>query len=364
LKVQQTSERGKRRSGSGSVRQGGGYLVSGSVDFEVGDSMADEPAIDVFISSTCNDLTDARDELGSYLRSHGMKVRLSDRVHSDYVASSVPGTIETCFQNIRDSQYVVVLVDKRYGYVLPKDYPDYGGKSVTHAEVLVARKCAKKIFYFIRENALSEWSQLGHDPSFRTHWMDRAQSSDLKSFIDFVRIDPDDPAKENHIDTFQTSVDLKPLVLKRLADASPEFGIVKAINPDRLVRLAFLVTDCATEILADIINSGTGPALNIKHGLCGPGSWPRDVVHLGGLPEGRSIAELQGRGLLRYLWPYQGPTPNSLYCEYENRFGDRYRVELSLNAVPGRAGAVCQATQETFSIWNFATEKWTPRPAL
>src|SRR5690349_6858403 len=96
----------------------------------------------VFVSSTCFDLVDLRDELHEELKQLNVEARFSDLADSDFVLSSTPSenSIETCLANVRDSDLVVVILSQRYGPLLRGRYGDV---SATRLEYDEARRHQK-----------------------------------------------------------------------------------------------------------------------------------------------------------------------------------------------------------------------------
>ena len=89
-------------------------------------------APNVFVSSTVLDLTDLRSAIRFVLRQSGVNVLMSEA--ADFPVSGDKSACEECFENIRNSDLFVLLVDKRRG----SEYEP--GVSVTRKELRVARE--------------------------------------------------------------------------------------------------------------------------------------------------------------------------------------------------------------------------------
>ncbi len=70
-------------------------------------------APNVFISSTVLDLADLRSAIRFVLRQSGVNVLMSEA--TDFPVSGDKSACEECFENIRNSDLFVLLVDKRRG---------------------------------------------------------------------------------------------------------------------------------------------------------------------------------------------------------------------------------------------------------
>lgn len=291
-------------------------------------------AVSVFVSSTCYDLADLRLELGQMLTENGFIVRLSEDVNSAFYVDPTDDSITSCLNNVEASDVVVCIIDRRYGGVL-KDGP-YKGISATHAEVKRARELNKPIFFFVRRVAYQEYDHMrknGWD-KFKTSWVEPDMGKDLNArrelwvgFVEEVASYPKHQNWSNWCDQYTTSVDLKPLVLKRLFDKFPKQATIQAIQPDRLVRLAFsfLGNHQSGIIRGYFQNVGVGPALDIVHGFRKDDAFTPLHRH-GGLAVGAKLCE-SDQGLNYHTDDGQRNHRRFLYCSYKNAHGDLFRVE-------------------------------------
>lgn len=282
----------------------------------------------VFISSTCYDLLDARSELREFLEHNDFIVRVSDGSSSDFAVDAAVDSIESCLQNVAGSNVVICLVDQRYGGVL-KD-GTYEGKSATHAEILCAREKEVPVFFFIRDRAATEFSMMRRNGvGAQTEWVEKEREESRQKWFDMVTEISALPKHDhwnNWFDPFQSVVDLKRIVLKRLTDQFPQARIGAAANPERLVRLTFEFKDGAgpTSVYGHWHNVGPGAALNIEWGWSleptGSISSPRLK---GAVSEGDRILD---NGKNDCAVTIGRESSAFITCRYFNRFGDRYCV--------------------------------------
>lgn len=280
--------------------------------------------LSVFLSSTCHDLADLRSELAEYLKLNGFMVRMSEAPASGFCVEPEADSIQSCLANVESADVVLCIIDRRYGPPIPK----YENRSATHVEVLHARKFSRPVFYFIREATLAAYGSIG--TGVKLPWIQETggNAARLKQFIEEVRAFDEHSNKSNWYDSFKTVVDLKPVALKRLVDRFKEKAASLALQPDRYVRLTFAISATnppnSATIHGDFRNIGIGPAVNIVHGWtnvsCTEGM---EKYFWGGLAEGEQIKG----GFFGYSGLPKAERVITIFCEYENRFRDKYRVE-------------------------------------
>ena len=285
----------------------------------------------VFLSSTCYDMPDLRKELRQYLEENGFVVSLSEDPYSAFYVDPTDDSIGSCLANVERCDAVVCVIDRRYGGLLKKG--NCAGMSATHAEVRHAWHCKKPVLHFIRKVAWDEFQQLCQNPTYSTKWVEPDDTAHREHWLSFVKeICKHDPEKErsNWRDLFEFSLDLRPLVLKRLLDHFPAHLGAVAMLPDRLVRLHFVFRKGAKDgkVWGHFRNVGVGPALNLLHGYR---IGPQDsfVRSRGALGEKESILAEDNKDFC-YEMPLGENIAPVLFCEYDNRFGDRYRVEVPM----------------------------------
>lgn len=180
------------------------------------------PPLKVFISSTCYDLLDLRMELGQFLRDSGFAVQLSDVTESEFGVILTANSIQSCLQNVESADVIVCILDQRYGPKLP-------GRemSATQAEIQHARDLKKPIAIFIRNRAYTDYAFLRNNADANPLWVEKHETEECKTnrkrWLDFVKLLVRLPGEKqadysNWVDQFETIVDLKRIVLKRLAD--------------------------------------------------------------------------------------------------------------------------------------------------
>jgi len=176
------------------------------------------PPVSVFVSSTCYDLLDLRAELADFLESKGFIVKVSDDPYRIDVEPT-EDSIQTCLRNVETADIIVCILDGRYGPTLPPDRQ----VSATHTEVQHARQLGKPVFIFGRDRALAEYDLLRRTPGAATLWVEKHDDERRKKWVAFVQelsglAVAQAEGHSNWVDPFQTSVQLKKLVLKRLGD--------------------------------------------------------------------------------------------------------------------------------------------------
>ncbi len=176
------------------------------------------PSLRVFVSSTCYDLLDLRQELAAHLESLGCIVRLSEDFDR-FEVSGVEDAIETCLQNLDQSDIVICVLDRRYGWIVPSG--PLQGKSVTHAEIERGRTLGKSIFFFVRDKAELDYRQLKKNPGYEPQWVEPTNPSDRSRWLEMVDTVFELPAEgrySNWRDQFLSVVDMKKIVSKRVTD--------------------------------------------------------------------------------------------------------------------------------------------------
>jgi hypothetical protein len=140
----------------------------------------------------------------------------------------------------------------------------------------------------------------------------------------------------------------------------PDYAGSLAMAPDRLVRLTFEIHTLSIQVITGAFkNLGIGPAFNLKHGL-GSGLPGDHLDHLptpaltAGLREGELLTRLGGPHFFYVIRNTVNGNAIKLYCQYENRFGDHYRVEIPFSIF----STVEQASEE--ELWIATGDHKTP----
>jgi hypothetical protein len=103
----------------------------------------------VFISSTCFDLSEVREQLKRFVRSFGFEPILSE--HGDVFYHPDLHTHEACVHEVSNCQLFILIIGGRFGgtYTLDKS------KSITNAEYEAARTANIPVFAYVRNGVLS-----------------------------------------------------------------------------------------------------------------------------------------------------------------------------------------------------------------
>lgn len=134
--------------------------------------------INIFVSSTCYDLSQLRVDLSDFIKHSGHNPILSE--FENFPISPELSTIENCIKIVKENADILILiVGNRYGSLIDN------GKSITNNEFLVAKEKGIPIFCFIDKstlNALNFWKD-NKDGNF-SNIVDNKQ---IFEFIDDIR---------------------------------------------------------------------------------------------------------------------------------------------------------------------------------
>lgn len=97
----------------------------------------------VFVSSTCYDLKQVREDLKDYFEEHyGFQTMLSE--FDSFPIDPCKGTFENCLENVdKTADIFVLIIGNRYGYITD------AGKSITNLEYLHAKEKGIPIYVFV-----------------------------------------------------------------------------------------------------------------------------------------------------------------------------------------------------------------------
>jgi hypothetical protein len=133
------------------------------------------PMLNVFISSTCYDLTKERIVLKEAICHLGHNVILSES--NSFPIDPSKETVDNCIDIVRKEADVLILIIKdRYGYVSPRT-----GRSITHMEYQTARDKGIPIFPFVYSETLRQKDLL------KGQIDENGDFSKMCSFIDEIR---------------------------------------------------------------------------------------------------------------------------------------------------------------------------------
>lgn len=132
----------------------------------------------IFVSSTCYDLKDVREEIRNFIHSLGHIAILSE-YRSFPVLPEMSG-IDNCKSSVRNNtDLFVLIVGGRYGSTDPET-----GKSITNVEYDTAIECGLDVFVFVYKpilDVLSIWKK-NPDADFSSH----VDSTDVFRFVEHV----------------------------------------------------------------------------------------------------------------------------------------------------------------------------------
>lgn len=103
----------------------------------------------VFISSTCFDLSEIREQLNKFVRSFGFDPILSE--HGDVFYHPDLHTHDACVHEVSNCQLFILIIGGRFGGGYVKDK----SKSITNAEYEAAKAANVPVFTYIRNSVLS-----------------------------------------------------------------------------------------------------------------------------------------------------------------------------------------------------------------
>tara|TARA_B100000029_G_scaffold509970_1_gene600394 strand:- start:1528 stop:2577 length:1050 start_codon:yes stop_codon:yes gene_type:complete len=103
----------------------------------------------VFISSTCFDLSEVREQLNKFVRSFGFDPILSE--HGDVFYHPDLHTHDACVHEVSNCQLFILIVGGRFGGGYVKDK----SKSITNAEYEAAKAANIPVFTYIRNSVLN-----------------------------------------------------------------------------------------------------------------------------------------------------------------------------------------------------------------
>jgi len=157
----------------------------------------------VFISSTCFDLGEIREQLTRFVRSYGFDPILSE--HGDVFYKPEFHTHESCIHEVSNCHLFILIIGGRFG----GEYVSDKSKSITNAEYSAARQTNMPVFTYIKNNLLSNHNlyQKNKKYAFAANIEypsieKQEHAVDIFKFIDEVRRNPTNNAIEG-FDNFQ-----------------------------------------------------------------------------------------------------------------------------------------------------------------
>jgi len=273
----------------------------------------------VFISSTCDDLADLRAELSDQLVKDGFTVRLSEDTESGFRVDPGANAIESCLENVRQSDIVLFIFDRRYGNPIS----EYGGLSAVHLEFSEARKGGKGFLNFIRAGTVQEynaWAKAGRPE-------DDSEKCKLFGLIRDVITLRKEQGHNNWYQEFKSSPDLRRLIMKRLQDEFKGLAGGRALTRERVVRLHFkrgnyAVNQLNFQMEFRICNAGLNVAVDLEVTLETNEKAREERLYEAVVAVGESST----------MWfeEIKWVGTHFLICRYANLWGDRYEIRVPI----------------------------------
>ena len=239
----------------------------------------------IFISSTIYDLLDIRAELQDLITSLGMQVSMSDVADSDFQIVPKEHSIENCLINVRNSDFVIFILDRRYGPKLGS--LGYNDISATHLEYLEAVNNKKEMLFFVRDRCEADlivWKK-NKNKGMKPGWVDEKQSIDLFNFLEEVKRNS---SGFNWVIEFKNAIDLKRVAQKQLKIRNLKSGILKDIKDNKfpLLSVEFLsipqtgiMGSDTLKCVATIKNVSLTTAFDVKSTWSGEGEKSSKSLH-------------------------------------------------------------------------------------
>ena len=131
----------------------------------------------VFVSSTCYDLNEIRDQLKTFIEGLGFDAMLSE--FDSFPVNPLEGTVDNCRKNVEEfADILVLIIGIRYGST------DESGRSITNLEYLQARAKGIPVYVFISRTILEQLPVWKENPEARFSGVD---STTLFEFAESVR---------------------------------------------------------------------------------------------------------------------------------------------------------------------------------
>ena len=191
----------------------------------------------VFVSSTVYDLLDVRAEVECILREMGMEPVLSDSATSDFRVCPDRNSIESCLVNVRASDYLIVILSRRYGPSLAA--ADFDDLSATHLEYRTAIADRKPVLFYVRDRLEAEYSAWHRNKGqLDLTWIDVTKDSRIFELIEEHKRLSTAKVRSNWFQTFRTSVDLKNLIHRDLQLPASRASLERAIQQNHIPLLS------------------------------------------------------------------------------------------------------------------------------
>jgi len=168
----------------------------------------------VFVSSTCFDLAEVRDQLNRFIHSYGFEPILSE--YGDVFYHPDLHTHESCVHEVVNCQLFILIIGGRFG----GEYISDKTKSITNAEYDAAREKNIPIFTYVRNSVLSNQHIYKENKTkefvseIEYPAIDKQEyATDIFDFIDNVRKSP----QNNALEGFENFIDIESHLRKQWA---------------------------------------------------------------------------------------------------------------------------------------------------
>lgn len=224
----------------------------------------------VFVSSTVFDLIDARREIEEQLREIGLTPVLSDGTVSDFRVQPDRNSIESCLVNVANSEFVVVILCRRYGPSLKSaGFPDV---PATHLEIDEARRTGRPLFVYVRDRLEADyrlWRKNHRQPDLKFCWVDEKDVRLLELVDSFQRLSASN-SKNNFYSVFRDTIELKSLIRRDLRLPAGKANLAALIerNETPLLKVSVAFIENPRFFRIEVTNVGRSPAFNVVLGVC------------------------------------------------------------------------------------------------
>lgn len=238
----------------------------------------------IFVSSTVFDLIDIRAEVEEEIRKMNLLPVMSDSALDGFELKTDSSSIESCLANVRDSDYFVIILSKRYGPSL-KDY-GYDDLSATHLEYKEAVKNEIPILFYVRDKLSADhtvWKKNHSRPDMLLPWIDKKEFQIFQLLNEHAKLKG--KKSNNWFQIFRNSVELRSILRKDLKIPFHQSILTSNIQNNRIpiftakIELSNKETGPFMKARIGFKNLGTTPAYNfVCYGQTGEKKGERPIV--------------------------------------------------------------------------------------
>lgn len=165
----------------------------------------------VFISATSHDLKDLRAEVAKKLEEWGYEPIGHEL--PDFPVKRGLHSHDVCLDNVKECDIYLLIIGSRYGGTYSGNKYEKKDISITWYETAIAFQEGKRVLCFVREEVWNERATYKHNlKDGNTIEPFHVDNPRVFEFIDYINRLP----RDNWIDRFQNSVDLKEKLMKKL----------------------------------------------------------------------------------------------------------------------------------------------------